>query len=193
MAPYVDKSFKKYLKEEIKNWAFYNDYWAKDYDVSQIRYGMQNTDVYNMVLEILKKSEYDKACLADAEKIYNIASYKTEEETHQAMEAVVFNFNSLHSRAGGQVPFSSINFGTDTSPEGRLVIKEILKATEAGLGNGETAIFPISVFKVKSGINYEKNDPNYDLFRYACRVSAKRLFPNFINLNAPYNAKYIKK
>ena len=109
------------------------------------------------------------------------------------MEALIHNFNTLHSRAGAQVPFSSINYGMDTSPEGRLVIREVLNATEAGLGNGETPIFPISVFQLKAGINYNIDDPNYDLFRQACKVSAKRLFPNFTNIDAPYNLQYYKE
>ena len=93
------------------------------------------------------------------------------------MEACVFNFNTLHSRAGAQVPFSSLNYGMDTSPEGQLVTEEILNAIYAGLGNGETPIFPISVFQLKSGVNYNPEDPNYYLFKKACKVSAKRLFP----------------
>lgn len=117
----------------------------------------------------------------------------TDKETHQAMEAFIHNLNSMHSRAGSQVPFSSINFGTDTSVEGRMVIRNVLKATEEGLGNGETPIFPISIFKLKKGINLENTDPNYDLFQYACKVSAKRLFPNFSNLDVPFNAQYYKE
>lgn len=108
------------------------------------------------------------------------------------MEAFVHNLNTMHSRAGAQVPFSSINFGTDTSPEGRLVIKNILLSIEAGLGNGETAIFPVSIFKVKEGINYNPEDPNYDLFKLAMRVSAKRLFPNFAFIDAPYNLQFYR-
>ncbi len=115
---------------------------------------------------------------------------ETDRRTYQAMEAVVHNLNSMHSRAGAQTPFSSINYGTDTSPEGRMVIKNVLLATESGLGHGETPIFPIQIFKLKSGVNYEKTDPNYDLFEMACRCSAKRLFPNFTNLDAPYNLQY---
>ena len=110
--------------------------------------------------------------------------------TYQAMEALVHNLNTMHSRAGAQIPFSSLNYGTDTSPEGRLVIKNLLLATESGLGNGETAIFPIHIFKVKEGVNFNEGDPNYDLFKLACKVSAERLFPNFAFLDAPYNKKY---
>ena len=109
--------------------------------------------------------------------IYDLAVEDVVEETHQAMEACVFNFNTLHSRAGAQVPFSSLNYGMDTSPEGQLVIEELLNAIYAGLGNGETPIFPISVFQLKSGVNYNPGDPNYYLFKKACKVSAKRLFP----------------
>lgn len=117
---------------------------------------------------------------------------ETDKATYQAMEALIHNLNTMHSRAGAQTPFSSINYGTDTSPEGRMIIKNVLLATEAGLGFGETAIFPIHIFKVKEGVNYNPDDPNYDLFHLACRVSAKRLFPNFSFIDAPYNLKYYK-
>jgi len=110
--------------------------------------------------------------------------------TYQAMEALVHNLNTMHSRAGAQIPFSSLNYGTDTSLEGRMVTRNLLLATEAGLGNGETAIFPIHIFKVKEGVNYNPEDPNYDLFKLACKVSAERLFPNFSFLDAPYNLRY---
>lgn len=118
---------------------------------------------------------------------------ETDRSTYQAMEALIHNLNTMHSRAGAQIPFSSLNYGTDTSEEGRLVVKNLLLATEAGLGNGETPIFPIQIFKVKEGINYNPGDPNYDLFRLACRVSAKRLFPNFSFIDAPYNRQYYKE
>lgn len=117
---------------------------------------------------------------------------ETDRSTYQAMEALIHNLNTMHSRAGAQVPFSSINYGTDTSPEGRMVIKNILLATESGLGYGETPIFPIQIFKLKEGISYNPTDPNYDLFKLACRVSAKRLFPNFSFIDAPYNLQYYK-
>ena len=120
------------------------------------------------------------------------AQAETDRATYQAMEALVHNLNTMNSRAGAQTPFSSINYGTDTSPEGRMVIKNVLLANERGLGNGETPIFPIHIFKIKEGINYNKEDPNYDLFKLACRVSAKRLFPNFSFIDAPYNLKYYK-
>jgi ribonucleoside-triphosphate reductase len=120
------------------------------------------------------------------------AESETDRDVRQAMEALVHNLNTMHSRAGAQTPFSSINYGTDTSPEGRMVTRTILLATESGLGNGETAIFPINIFKVKEGVNYNPVDPNYDLFQLACRVSAKRLFPNFAFLDAPFNLKYYR-
>ncbi|MBR0141579.1 MAG: anaerobic ribonucleoside triphosphate reductase, partial [Ruminococcus sp.] len=132
-----------------------------------------------------------------ADKIQAFAKRNAERETdraaYQAMEALIHNLNTMNSRAGAQTPFSSINYGTDTSPEGRMVIKNVLLAQEAGLGNGETPIFPIHIFKIKDGINYNPTDPNYDLFKLACRVSAKRLFPNFSFIDAPYNLKYYKE
>lgn len=118
---------------------------------------------------------------------------ESEEATYQAMEAFIHNLNTMNSRAGAQVPFSSVNYGTDTSAEGRMVIKNLLKATMAGLGNGETPIFPVQIFKVKEGINYDKADPNYDLFKLAIKTSSKRLFPNFSFLDAPFNLQYYKK
>ncbi len=121
------------------------------------------------------------------------APVETERNTFQAMEAFVHNLNTMHSRAGAQVPFSSINYGTDVTPEGRMVSRNILLAVESGLGNGETAVFPIHIFRVKEGINYNPGDPNYDLFKLACRVSAKRLFPNFSFQDAPFNLKYYRE
>ncbi len=126
-------------------------------------------------------------------KATKYADKEIRRDTYQAMEAFVHNLNTMHSRAGAQIPFSSINYGTDTSPEGRLVIENILLATEAGLGNGETAIFPINIFKLKEGVNYNQGDPNYDMFKLACKVSAKRLFPNFSFIDAPFNLQYYKE
>ena len=123
-------------------------------------------------------------------KVRQRAVAKTERDTYQSMEGFVHNLNTMHSRAGAQTPFSSINYGTDTSPEGRMVIKNILMALDAGLGHGETCIFPIHIFKVKEGVNYNEEDPNYDLFKLSCKVSAKRLFPNYTFLDAPFNLQY---
>lgn len=148
-----------------------------------------------------QRTARERAALMDAgvaaESVDSIVSFATkqaaadtERETYQAMEAFLHNLNTMNSRAGSQTPFSSINYGTDTSPEARMMMRQLLLATEAGLGAGETAIFPIQVFRVKSGINSDPGDPNYDLFQLACRVSAKRLFPNFSFLDAPFNAAY---
>ena len=115
---------------------------------------------------------------------------QADRETYQAMEGFVHNLNTMHSRAGAQTPFSSINYGTDTTPEGRMVIRNILMAEDAGLGHGETPIFPIHIFKVKEGVNYNEGDPNYDLFQLSMQVSAKRLFPNYVFLDAPFNLQY---
>ena len=135
-----------------------------------------------------------KLSAEEIEKVQSFAVTKAAEETdratYQAMEALVHNLNTMHSRAGAQIPFSSINYGTDTSPEGRMVIKNVMLATEAGLGNGETPVFPIHIFKLKAGVSYNPEDPNYDLFKLACRVSAKRLFPNFSFLDAPFNKEF---
>ena len=139
---------------------------------------------------------YEDLCGQDAqcnEKwILDYAMKKTTRDTYQAMEGFIHNLNTMHSRAGAQVPFSSINYGTDISWEGRLAIEQLLLATEAGLGHGETPIFPIQIFRVKEGVNYNPEDPNYDLFKLAMRVSAKRLFPNFAFIDAPFNLQYYK-
>ena len=124
---------------------------------------------------------------------YNNAYKETDRQTYQSMDGFIHNLNTMHSRAGAQVPFSSINFGTDISLEGRMVSKNLLLSMEKGLGNGETAIFPILIFKVKEGINLNESDPNYDLFKLSCRVSAKRLFPNFSFLDAPFNKIYYQE
>ena len=120
------------------------------------------------------------------------AEADTDRATFQAMEALIHNLNTMHSRAGAQTPFSSVNYGMDTSPEGRMVVKNMLLATEEGLGSGETPIFPVQIFRVKEGINYNPEDPNYDLFKLAMHCSAKRLFPNFSFQDAPFNIKYYK-
>ena len=130
--------------------------------------------------------------LKDKAWILDYAMEKTTRDTYQAMEGFIHNLNTMHSRAGAQVPFSSINYGTDTSWEGRLAIEQLLLATEAGLGHGETPIFPIQIFRVKEGVNYNPDDPNYDLFKLAMKVSAKRLFPNFAFIDAPFNLQYYK-
>lgn len=120
-------------------------------------------------------------------RIFHAAINNTVNRVHQSMEAFVHNMNTIHSRGGNQVVFSSINYGTDDSPEGRCVIREILNSTYKGVGNGETPIFPIQIWKLKKGVSAEPGDPNYDLLQLACKVTAKRFFPNFINLDATFN------
>ncbi|MEG0767339.1 MAG: anaerobic ribonucleoside triphosphate reductase, partial [Clostridia bacterium] len=133
---------------------------------------------------------------ATAERVCSFArahaTQDTDRATFQAMEALIHNLNTMHSRAGAQIPFSSINYGMDTSEEGRMLMRNLLLSTEEGLGHGETPIFPIQIFRVKEGINYNPGDPNYDLFRLAIRVSAKRLFPNFSFQDAPFNLQYYR-
>lgn len=146
--------------------------------------------------DIVINAGLDPNCFTADEQIACMGSYArrtTDRETYQAMEATVHNLCTLASRAGAQVPFSSLNLGTCTTSEGRTVTRNLLLAVEAGLGYGETAIFPISIFKLKKGVNRYPGDPNYDLKQLALRVTAKRLFPNFINLDAPFNLKYYKE
>lgn len=146
-----------------------------------------------MLKEILIANNIDESILDEIIDFTISSAYKeTDKETYQAMEAFIHNLNTMHSRAGAQVPFSSINYGMDTSSEGRMVMRNILLATEAGLGHGETPIFPIQIFRVKEGINYNEGEPNYDLFKLACKTSAKRLFPNFSFIDAPFNRQYYK-
>ncbi len=152
-----------------------------------------DSEYKKLELEKLKEFIPEEDAIKIQTKTSEYADREIRRKTFQAMEALIHNLNTMHSRAGAQVPFSSINYGTDTSPEGRLVMEMVMKATEAGLGNGETPIFPIQIFKVKEGVSYNPEDPNYDLFKLACKTSAKRLFPNFSFLDAPYNAHYYKE
>ena len=176
MAPGVNKSFRKALKKNLEK---YNKFTNK-----------------KVKLDVDEKTEFgDDEKLIKAKwpkEVIEASNEDVERETLQAMEGFVHNLNTMHSRAGAQVPFTSINFGTDTTPAGRLVSRFLLEATENGLGKGETPIFPISIFKVKEGVNYNPEDPNYDLFKKSMEVSAKRLFPNFCFIDAPYNLKYYK-
>ena len=177
MAPGVNKSFRKALK---RNLGKYNKFVGKNLDLE-----IKDTYEYGDDKK-LEKAKWPK-------EVIEASNEDVERETFQAMEGFIHNLNTMHSRAGAQVPFTSINFGTDTTPAGRLVSKYLLKATENGLGKGETPIFPISIFKVKEGVNYNPEDPNYDLFKKSMEVSSKRLFPNFCFIDAPYNLKYYKK
>jgi len=205
MAEGVAKSFRKifynnlskaidFAEDNVFDNEFDKDAFIKDFE----------TDGYEPTMSSVTTDEFKRRVHAKmiehgfgiSGKVYDKVVARTfkdiDKETYQAMEALVHNLCSMHSRAGSQVPFSSINYGTDTTPEGRMAIKNILLATEAGLGNGETAIFPIHVFRELSGVNYNPGDPNYDLWKLACRVSAKRLFPNFMNIDAPFNKMYYK-
>ena len=152
---------------------------------------LENSAAYLACERPLIQEKFGIENAEDLQKLaYSFAVKETDRATYQAMEAFIHNLNTMHSRAGAQTPFSSINYGMDTSPEGRLVVKNILLATEAGLGSGETPIFPIHIFRVKDGVNLNPGEPNYDLFKLACRCSAKRLFPNFSFIDAPFNLQY---
>lgn len=192
LAPGVLKTFKKQFKQTVYDFLDLDGF-----------IGVINIDRIIREIDKIESIEVNLEEFSDYQRgsdrikeIFKLASekalQKTDRATQQAMEAFVHNLNTMHSRAGAQVPFSSVNFGTDTSPEGRMVIKNLLLATDRGLGNGETPIFPVSIFKVKEGVNYNKEDPNYDLFKLACKVSAKRLFPNFAFVDAPFNLQFYK-
>lgn len=192
LAPGVLKTFKKQFKQTIYDFLDLDGFIGV-INIDRIIREIDKIDSIDANLE--EFSDYQKSS-ARVKEIFKLASekalQKTDRATQQAMEAFVHNLNTMHSRAGAQVPFSSVNFGTDTTPEGRMVIKNLLLSIDRGLGNGETPIFPVSIFKVKEGINYNKEDPNHDLFRLACKVSAKRLFPNFAFIDAPFNLQYYK-
>lgn len=190
MAPGVLATFKKQLKQAIYD---YLDLIDLEYYINMDRVAKEIDKIKTIDVDLSMFDSFTKGSKQVErlfKKAYEKAYEKTDRQTYQAMEAFIHNLNTMHSRAGAQVPFSSINFGTDTSPEGRMVMKNYLLATDAGLGNHETPIFPISIFKVKEGVNYNEEDPNYDLFRLACEVSAKRLFPNFSFIDAPFNLEY---
>ena len=183
--PYDNDFIAELIKEvDFDNILRFNENGSKGYKVID---SSAECSIANYIVHHLKCPE-----IKYAETIYDLACEETREETKQAMEALIHNFNSLHSRAGSQVPFSSINTGMDTSQEGRLINKCLLDATWNGLGNGETPIFPITVFLLHKGVNLEPGDPNYDLFEYACKVSARRLFPNFLNIGSSFNEPYYK-
>ena len=147
--------------------------------------GQKYPQLYDIEIEDYVKKDLD--FLQDTERIKQQAINQTVIRVHQAMEAFIHNMNTIHSRGGNQVVFSSINYGTDTSAEGRCIIRELLLSTFQGVGNGGTAIFPIQIWKKKRGVSYLPTDRNYDLYQLACQVSARRFFPNFLNLDAPFN------
>ena len=167
MAPFVRRSF----QEELDKIGDIN---GEDYS------RLYNTEIDDYIRRDLVGIQGD-------DRVIQHAINMTISRVHQSMEAFVHNMNSIHSRGGNQVVFSSINYGTDTSAEGRCVIREILNTTYEGVGNGSTAIFPIQIWKKKRGVSYLPEDRNYDLYKFACKVSARRFFPNFVNLDAPYN------
>ncbi|HIS17607.1 MAG TPA: anaerobic ribonucleoside triphosphate reductase [Candidatus Coprovivens excrementavium] len=190
LAPGIIKTYRKQLKMTIQDLLDYSDF-ASFINMKSVE------DVISKITTIEEKVEVFEKFYKENESLKRLftmsmekAIAKTDRITYQAMEAFIHNLNTMHSRAGAQVPFSSVNFGTDTSPEGRMIIKNYLLAVDAGLGHSETPIFPISIFKVKEGINYNPGDPNYDLFKLSCKVSAKRLFPNFEFIDAPFNLQY---
>ncbi len=193
MAPGVKKTFKKQLKQMIYDYLDLEGFLGEFNfdDVVEVINKLDSIDIKPM--EVFSEFITSERLEEIFTKSYEKAMAKTDRITYQAMEAFIHNLNTMHSRAGAQVPFSSINFGTDTSCEGRMVIKNFLLATDAGLGNGETPIFPISIFKLKEGVSYNEGDPNYDLFKLACKVSAKRLFPNFSFLDSSFNKPYLKE
>ena len=192
LAPGVLKTFKKQFKQTVYDFLDLDGFIGV---INLDRIIREIDKIESIEVNLEEFSDYQKGS-DRIKEIFKLASekalQKTDRATQQAMEAFVHNLNTMHSRAGAQVPFSSVNFGTDTSPEGRMVIKNLLLSTDRGLGNGETPIFPVSIFKVKEGVNYNKEDPNYDLFRLACKVSAKRLFPNFAFVDAPFNLQFYK-
>ena len=192
LAPGVLKTFRKQFKQTLYDILDVTDF-ARFLNFDKIAQTIDKLTTITVDITMLEPFYKDSTEVKRIfEKAYEKALQKTDRITYQAMEAFIHNLNTMHSRAGAQVPFSSINFGTDVSPEGRMVIKNYLLAADAGLGHGETPIFPISIFKVKEGINYNKEDPNYDLFHLSCEVSAKRLFPNFSFIDAPFNLQYYK-
>lgn len=167
LAPFVRKTY----IEEVKK---IEDFLCYDF-----------SDLYESKIDDYLHKELDN--LKGDERVRQQAINQTVERVHQSMEAFIHNMNTIHSRGGNQVVFSSVNYGTDTSAEGRCVIRELLSSTYNGVGNHATAIFPIQIWKKKRGVNFLPGDPNYDLFKLACKVTAKRFFPNFVNLDAPYN------
>ena len=167
LAPYVRRTF----IEEVKT---LEEIMGQDY-----------SRLYDVKLDDF--IERDLEFLQGEQRILQHAVNKTVRRVHQSMEAFIHNMNSIHSRGGNQVVFSSINYGTDTSAEGRCIIRELLNSTYEGVGNGSTAIFPIQIWKKKTGVSYKPGDPNYDLYQLACKVTARRFFPNFVNLDATYN------
>lgn len=190
LAPGVVKTYRKQIRMTIQDLLDYSDF-ASFIPMKSLEEAISKINTIETTPDYFEKFYKDNESL---KRLFTMATEKavkkTDKITYQAMEAFVHNLNTMHSRAGAQVPFSSINFGTDTSAEGRMIVRNYLLAVDAGLGHSETPIFPISIFKVKEGINYNPSDPNYDLLQLSCKVSAKRLFPNFEFIDAPFNLQY---
>lgn len=209
LAPYVGKEFKRQYSNAMSDaltvivpgWnSSERENLKRFYGSSEEKYGLYpQMKMRDEFIERERKYLSDNYNLTAQQvnnlqsKVYDMAYHKTDSMTHEAMVSFTSNINTMKSRSAGQVVFASVNLGTDISLEGRMVTRQLLLAMEEGLGHGETCIFPIVVFKLKSGVSYNPEDPNYDLFKLACRVSAKRLYPNFVNIDAPYNLKYYKE
>jgi len=211
MAPGVTKTFQKqYIKSFAQYLAIITEMPLEDAELlaktaaknipTKIRMNsvkQVRTDMITYLPKHQKELHFQEITADQAAKTHDYAVktalVDTEKATYQAMEAFVHNLNTMNSRAGAQVPFSSVNYGTDTSLEAQMAIRNLLLATDAGLGNGETPIFPVQIFKVKEGINYNEGDPNYELYKLAIKTSAKRLFPNFSFIDAPFNLQYYKE
>lgn len=192
LAPGVLKTFKKQFKQHLYDFLDISGF-IEYINFEKIKKEIDKLSTIEFDLNVFENYYKNDKIIDIFKRSYDKAYAKTNRITYQAMEGFVHNLNTMHSRAGAQVPFSSINFGTDISPEGRMVVNNYLLAVESGLGRGETPIFPISIFKVKEGVNYNSTDPNYDLFKLACRVSASRMFPNFSFIDAPFNLSLYKE
>ena len=204
LAPGVAKTYIKRYRSNLASLIEVMDCVENANKAREIYHTLADQDLYPNLDQCPAYHEAEKKLMLEAgipEDIFTKAqafsvkkaTEETDKATYQAMEALLHNLNTMHSRAGAQTPFSSINYGMDTSTEGRMIMKNVLLVTEAGLGNGETAIFPIQIFRVKEGINFNPGEKNYDLFKLACRCSAKRLFPNFSFQDAPFNLQYYKE
>lgn len=190
MAEGVHKTCHKHIKDVIEE----HQLLSGDKQLSPELVEHLLTFNYDDLVEALRKIDVGDVDSKEwPEALLKLVRRRVERSTYQAMQSLIHNLNTMHSRAGAQVPFTSINYGTGTSHAARLVMRQVLQATEDGLGDGETAIFPVQIFKVKDGINSQEGDPNYDLFQQAVRVSAKRLFPNFSFLDAPFNLQYYRE
>ena len=203
LAPYVAKTFAKkftdFICDQLEDTG--DDSWIRSQmplekfdNIYNKHHTILSSEAKADIRKMLKGTDLYSKFHSDyfINKAFERAAFYTERDVAQAMKAVIHNLNTMQSRAGAQVPFSCLNYGTGTKPEERMIIKHLLLETEKGLGGGETPIFPVQIFKLKDGVNTKAGDPNFDLFELACRVSAKRLFPNFSFIDSPYNLQYYK-